>query len=289
MLIGSTTAVLVAIAVIARPDALIGLVVLAAVLVPVERRWPVHRRPLLRAGWRTDVAHFVVSSLLAATGVVVVVVLVGIPMLLVTPQFVRDVPASWPAPAQFVVALGVADVSAYWAHRAAHQVPALWRFHKVHHASASLDWLAAAHLHPLDQIFIRSCAVLPLVVLGFSRTTFGAYLGIAALQAIVVHANIRMRVPVLRWLVATPEYHHWHHGTDARGMGANFGAFPAVDAAFGTLHLPRRWPNAYGVGEPQPVGYLAQLRWPFAHSSEGSSHRLMSNEPAEPPSVNPSR
>jgi sterol desaturase/sphingolipid hydroxylase (fatty acid hydroxylase superfamily) len=43
----------------------------------------------------------------------------------------------------------------------------------------------------------------------------------------------------------------------------NYASFPVVDALFGTLHLPRRWPERYGVDEPQPDGYLAQLRWSF--------------------------
>jgi hypothetical protein len=37
-----------------------------------------------------------------------------------------------------------------------------------------------------------------------------------------------------------------------------------VDWLFGTLYLPRpSWPSRYGCGEEAPVGYLAQLAWPF--------------------------
>src|SRR6266550_4042913 len=48
------------------------------------------------------------------------------------------------------------DVVQYWAHRATHQVPFLWRFHKVHHSIEEMDWLAAGRLHPLDSVFTRA-------------------------------------------------------------------------------------------------------------------------------------
>jgi sterol desaturase/sphingolipid hydroxylase (fatty acid hydroxylase superfamily) len=260
--IGATGA-MVAVALVVRPEVLVGLVILAAVLVPLELAFALHRRNPLRAGWRTDVAHFAVSSLLTSGGVVVAVLVVAVPLRLTMPSVVPDTIAALPGFAQFVIALGIAEVAAYGAHRAAHEVPVLWRFHKVHHASPRLDWLASAHLHPIDQVWIRSIAVVPLVVLGFTRATFGAYLAFAAVQAIVVHANVRFRFGPLRWLIATPEYHHWHHANEAAHRNVNYAGFPIVDALFGTLHLPRRWPERYGVDEPQPDGYLAQLRWSF--------------------------
>ena len=60
---------------------------------------------------------------------------------------------------QIVAALSITTVGGYAGHRAAHEVPLLWRFHRVHHSIRELDWLAANHLHPLDQIFMRSAAV----------------------------------------------------------------------------------------------------------------------------------
>ncbi len=45
-------------------------------------------------------------------------------------------------------------------------------------------------------------------------------------------------------------------------MGKNLG-LPILDRLFGTRYLPETWPERYGVGEPQPDGYLRQLAWPF--------------------------
>jgi sterol desaturase/sphingolipid hydroxylase (fatty acid hydroxylase superfamily) len=128
-----------------------------------------------------------------------------------------------------------------------------------------MDWLAAAHLHPIDQVWTRSCIVLPLFALGFSRATFGGFLAFTTFQAIFVHANVRLTFGPLRWVIATPEFHHWHHANDPAAYNSNFaGEFPWIDALFGTLYLPAgQMPAGYGVDDHQPPGYLAQLAWPF--------------------------
>lgn len=114
-------------------------------------------------------------------------------------------------------------------------------------------------------MFTRTCTVLPLFALGFSRATFGAFVGFAGFQAIFVHANVRVRFGLLRWMVATPEFHHWHHANQPEAHNTNFaGEFPFVDALFGTLHLPKGTrPAVYGIDDPVPEGYLGQLAWPF--------------------------
>jgi sterol desaturase/sphingolipid hydroxylase (fatty acid hydroxylase superfamily) len=128
-----------------------------------------------------------------------------------------------------------------------------------------MDWLASGRLHPIDQVFTRSCVVLPLFCLGFSRATFGAFLAVTTLQAIFIHANVRFRFGPLRWIIATPEFHHWHHANDPGAYNTNFaGECPLVDLLFGTLHLPKgRMPERYGIDDPVPDGYLHQLAWPF--------------------------
>ena len=42
------------------------------------------------------------------------------------------------------------DLAIYWAHRWSHEVPALWRFHAVHHSTEHLDWISGFRNHPLD-------------------------------------------------------------------------------------------------------------------------------------------
>ena len=177
-----------------RSDLVFGLVVLAAIFVPLEQLFAVRRHRVFRKRWASDLVHFVFNNLLGTVGVVAAVVLLaGVPYLLM-PDVIRAAIAAQPTIVQFLEALAIVELCGYWAHRATHTVPFLWRFHKVHHSIEEMDWLAAGRLHPLDQVFTRTCVVAPLFVLGFSRATFGAFLVFTALHAIFIHANLRFLV-----------------------------------------------------------------------------------------------
>jgi len=242
----------------------LGLLVTAAIFVPLEKWFALRKQRILRDGWRTDVCHFLFSHLLVLLGLVLAVG-ISLPLLdrLVSPRLQQAVAAQsgW---LQFAEALLVAELMGYLGHFLAHRVSWLWRFHSVHHGSRSMDWLAAARVHPIDQIFTRTLQFVPLYLLGFSAATFGAYAGFVTVWAIFRHANVRFRFGPLRYLVSTPEFHHWHHADEPEALNKNFaGQFPWVDALFGTLHLPPRPPSRYGCDAPMQEGYLRQLALPF--------------------------
>jgi sterol desaturase/sphingolipid hydroxylase (fatty acid hydroxylase superfamily) len=241
------------------------LLVLAAVFVPLERRFALQRdQRILRTGWGTDVVHVLVNPFLR----VVAVVVVAGPFVLLADAVVPD---AWqaevtgqPTAIQLVEALAIVVIGSYWAHRLAHRVPFLWRFHRVHHSSGQLDWLAATHLHPLDTAFTLVLPVVPLAALGFSRATFGASIVLLQLLAVLDHANVNWSFGPLRRLLPNPQWHHWHHSNDPSARDRNFSNFPFVDACFGTAYAPDgRWPTAYGIDEPIPAGYVGQLASPF--------------------------
>ncbi|MEY2450854.1 MAG: hypothetical protein QOD92_428 [Acidimicrobiaceae bacterium] len=238
----------------------------------VERLFALHPRRFRRDRWRTDVVHLLLNNLLITAGLVVAVIGLAIAVHpLVNSDFQAAVTGQ-PAWLQFLEAVLVTDVAQYWAHRAAHELPWLWRFHKVHHSIEEMDWLAAARLHPLDSIFTRAATVLPLYLLGFTAATFGAYLALTTLQALFIHANVRVRFGALRWVTATPEFHHWHHADEPAATNKNFaGNLPVLDVIFGTCYLPDYMPSTYGMGEPAPRGYLAQMAWPFASQATRSA------------------
>jgi sterol desaturase/sphingolipid hydroxylase (fatty acid hydroxylase superfamily) len=248
-----------------RGGIVIALAVLAIIFIPLERLFALRPRQILRRGWRTDVVHYLINGAALKVGIIVPVVVVGTVLRAFVPMSFRTAITASPSWAQIVAALAITTVGGYAGHRAAHEVPMLWRFHRVHHSIRELDWLAANHLHPLDQIFVRSAAVLPLYALGFGRLSLGAFVVLTTLQAIFVHANVRLTFGPLSWLIATPQFHHWHHAREAEAYNSNYaGEFPAVDALFGTLHLPaQRWPTQYGIDEHEPAGYLRQLVWPL--------------------------
>jgi sterol desaturase/sphingolipid hydroxylase (fatty acid hydroxylase superfamily) len=261
--VGTALVILVALSV--RSQIIFGLVVLAVIFVPLERIFALHPRRVLRQGWRTDVVHYLVNGAALRIGLLVSIVVFGGVLRVFVPAPLRNAVAASPSWVQIVAGLSIAMIGGYAGHRAAHEVPLLWRFHRVHHSIREMDWLAANHLHPLDETFVRSVAVLPLYALGFGRVTLGAFIVVITLQAIFIHANVRWNFGWLRWVIATPQYHHWHHAREPQAYNSNYaGEFPALDALFGTLYLPaNRWPAQYGVDGTEPEGYLRQLAWPF--------------------------
>jgi lathosterol oxidase len=246
---------------------LLNLLVLAVLFVPLERVFPRRpAQPIFRDGWETDLAHFAVSHLL----VQVTVFLTMVPAALVFGWAARAWLQTWvqaqPLALQALEAMVAADLAQYWAHRAFHQAPLLWRFHQVHHSSTALDWLAGSRLHLVDIVVTRGLSFVPLYVLGFAPAAVYAYLTFVSFHAVFIHANVRFRFRALDWIFVTPRYHHWHHAAHPEAVDRNFAVhLPMIDRIFGTAHLPDgRWPEVYGIaGDPVPGGYLAQLVHPF--------------------------
>jgi sterol desaturase/sphingolipid hydroxylase (fatty acid hydroxylase superfamily) len=277
--LASLTAVVVLAALSVRSNIVFGLAILAVIFIPLERLFALHPRRVLRRGWRTDLVHFLVNGAALKVGLVVSVVVVGSVLRAFVPAPLRLGIAASPSWVQIVAGFAITTVGGYAGHRAAHEVPLLWRFHRVHHSVRDMDWLAANHLHPLDETFSRSAAVLPLYALGFGRVSLGAFVILITVQAIFIHANVRMSFGPVRWLIATPQFHHWHHAREPRAYNTNYaGEFPILDALFGTLYLPAdRWPAQYGIDESEPPGYLRQLAWPLRTRCAADSNASRTN------------
>jgi len=244
---------------------LLSIFLLALVFVPLERLFARVKQRVFRRGWRTDLAHFGVSHLLVQVTVFLTMLPAAIFFRWAISDRFQTAVASQPIWLQFIETLFVADLFAYGAHRLFHEVPFLWRFHQIHHSSELLDWLAASRLHVVDIIITRAFGFLPLYILGFSSTAIYAYLTWASFQAIFIHANVRFKFGPLRYVIATPQFHHWHHS--AALYNKNFAVhLPVIDKLFGTFHLPGDdWPDVYGIeGSPVPDGYVQQLVYPIA-------------------------
>ena len=196
----AVTAALAAACVVLYPAFPVKLLMVAAVLVPLERRFPLRRQRPLRRGWMTDVAHTLVNELIVATALIAV--LAG-----ARPVFGSGLVAAADQPGwlQVVEALALVEVVSYWAHRAQHSIPVLWHFHALHHSTRELDWLSTGRNHPLMKCLSHSAYVIPLAMLGYSVETLGIAGTIYAAINFAEHTNARVRLPVIRWLVPNPE------------------------------------------------------------------------------------
>jgi sterol desaturase/sphingolipid hydroxylase (fatty acid hydroxylase superfamily) len=239
----------------------------ALIFVFVEKLYPLRReQPVFREEWQTDFHHFVVNHLL-----------VGFVLLAVNGLVhrgfgwaVKDGVQAWVQGLPFAVALLlivlVADLVQYAVHRAYHEVPLLWRLHAVHHSVQTMDWLAGSRQHLLEVILTRTLVLAPIFVLGFEKAVIDAYIVIAGFQAVFNHANVSVRLGPLRYLIVTPNFHHWHHGQDTEAIDRNYAVhFAFIDHLFGTaVQSDRVWPERYGVvGDGVPPGFWRQLLFPF--------------------------
>jgi sterol desaturase/sphingolipid hydroxylase (fatty acid hydroxylase superfamily) len=245
----------------------LGVLTTAALFVPLEGAFPLRRgQSSFRRGWLTDTQYFFASHVLAQVmSVAVLAPAVALGAVLAMPS-AQALVQSLPVVVQFALAVLVADLAQYGVHRAFHEVPVLWRFHKVHHSIEVMDWLAGSRLHLVDVIAMRGLVLLPLVVLGFETSAVYAYLALVSFHAVFIHANFAPRWGWLERWVAMPRFHHWHHGVEPEARYVNFAVhLPIIDRWFGTYHMPEaRWPAGYGIaGERAPEGWVRQLLWPF--------------------------
>ncbi len=163
---------------------------------------------------------------------------------------------------QAIEVIVLSDFLIYWGHRLQHNVPFLWRFHKVHHSAEHLDWLAAHREHPLDSIYTIGIINLPAFVLGFPLETLAALIAFRGIWAIYIHSNVRFPLGPLRMLIGAPELHHWHHDLD-RHAGNYANISPLMDILFGTYTCPDHEPEKFGIKEDFPKHYIGQLMHPL--------------------------
>jgi lathosterol oxidase len=246
---------------------LLDLIIIATLFVSLERfsRLRIEQK-VLRCGWRVDLAHYVANHIFNG-GIVFILFL---PAHWVSSYLSLDETRAFlsglPLMVQVLLIMLVTDLVQYWVHRAFHQIPFLWRFHRVHHSVEVMDWLAGSRLHIVDVLVTRSLSLVPMIVLGFSSEAINIYLPILALQSVFIHSNFRPGLGSISKVVTTPRFHHWHHTSDPQHLDRNFAiSLPLLDLLFGTYYCPRdEWPRRYGlVGEHLDGGYWAHLLSPL--------------------------
>ena len=175
-------------------------------------------------------------------------------------------PQRWPVAAQAGLMLVLADMPRYWLHRAFHRLPALWRFHAVHHSPQRLYWLNVGRFHPFDKGAQFLVDTLPFALLGVAPDVLAVYFVFYAVNGFYQHSNCEVRLGPLNYLVSGPELHRWHHSVCAKESDTNFGNNLIIwDILFGTRFLPQdRQVGRLGlVNRHYPAGFWAQLATPF--------------------------
>jgi len=280
----------------ARPTPIVTAVAIAtfaAILSPLERRWPARRQPIQRRGFWTDVVFWIFTPLVGKLLTFTVVTLIAAWLFnLFGREFDLTSTEGWgpigsqPLWLQAIEVLFLADFIFYCMHRVFHG-KRLWPFHAVHHSNTQMDWLTSMRFHPVNDVISRTGQAIPLVLLGFAPAAVVCMIPVIVIFIVITHANVPWTWGPLKYVFVSPIYHHWHHSTDEQAVDKNFaGVLVLWDWLFGTLYLPRgKRPQTYGVLDPDmPAGPIGLLAYPFhAVATQIAASAITSkNEDAQP-------
>jgi sterol desaturase/sphingolipid hydroxylase (fatty acid hydroxylase superfamily) len=176
-----------------------------------------------------------------------------------------------PRPLEVALAVVLLDYTLYVWHVLTHRVPALWRFHLVHHADLDLDASTAVRFHFGELIISVAWRAAQVLSLGVSPQSYAVWQRMLFVSILFHHSNVRLPVEVerrLNLLFVTPRMHGIHHSTVRRERDANWSSGLTLwDRLHGTLRLnvPQ---DEIEIGvplyrEPEELGLADILKLPF--------------------------
>jgi sterol desaturase/sphingolipid hydroxylase (fatty acid hydroxylase superfamily) len=153
------------------------------------------------------------------------------------------------------------EFALYWIHRAFH-AGWLWKYHAVHHASPDIEWISAWRFHPLNLILGTVAVDVAAIMAGVNTDIFFIVGPFSTLTSGWVHANLDWKLGPLKYVLAGPVFHRWHHTRERHGV--NFaGTFSLFDVMFGTFYMPDQLPQDYGIDDRNmPESFGAQIVYP---------------------------
>ncbi len=126
--------------------------------------------------------------------------------------------------------------------------------------------MSTQRFHPLNQWFAFTLVDTAMLLIGFAPEAFAALALFNITFSAFVHANLNWTLGPLKYVIATPVFHRWHHTSVEEGGSKNFApTFPILDVMFGTFYMPKgKLPENYGVSDPEfPEGFIDQMFYPF--------------------------
>ncbi|GFE58681.1 sterol desaturase family protein [Geobacter sp. AOG1] len=137
------------------------------------------------------------------------------------------------------------DFVIYLQHVLFHNLPLLWRIHRMHHTDLDLDVTSGNRFHPLEIIISLGIKLAAILLTGAPALAVLAFEIILNATSMFNHGNITIPQPVDHWLrklVVTPDMHRVHHSIIPRETNSNYG-----------FNLPW-WDRLCGTYRDQPDG-----------------------------------
>lgn len=163
------------------------------------------------------------------------------------------------------------DYTLYLWHGLLHRVPALWRFHAVHHIDLDLDASTALRFHFGELLASVPYRIAQVVLLGIGPATLATWQRLLFVSVLFHHSGIRLPIALERLVavfIVTPRMHGIHHSIVREEMDSNWSSGLTVwDLVHGSLRLnvPQQ---ALEIGvaafrEPEDVTLATMIRLPF--------------------------
>ena len=184
--------------------------------------------------------------------------------------------ASWPLWGQVLALFVIRDFLHWNVHRLLHRVPWLWECHKVHHSVEQMGFAAHLRFHWMETVVYRSLQYIPLAMIGFGIDDY-LWAGLFTLLiGHLNHANLRLPLGPLRFVINSPQMHIWHHAFDlpeGRKYGMNYGlTLSCWDYLFGTACIPKD-------GRDIRLGFPGVQRFPESFRGQALHNFLRSAGP----------
>lgn len=192
----------------------------------------------------------------------------------------------WPHAAGAVVGL---DLWMYLWHRINHEIPFLWRFHRIHHHDPRMDVTTANRFHT-GEIVLSSLLRIPVIaLLGVHLWELVLYEGLMFAVVQFHHANIGLPDwldRALRAVIVTPDMHKVHHSRWQPETDSNYSSLFSLWDRIGRTFRLRSDPSTLNFGlegwdGEEDQSFLGMLRGPLKGDAEARDGESPAARPSE--------
>lgn len=173
--------------------------------------------------------------------------------------------------AETALAVLLMDYTLYLWHVLTHRVPALWRFHVVHHADLDMDASTALRFHFAEMAISVPYRAAQIALIGVAPRPLSIWQTFLFTCILFHHSNLRLPLWLERKLVhliVTPRMHGIHHSIIEEEVSSNWSSGLTIwDRLHGTLRLdiPQ---NEIEIGvaayrDPEQVTLPKLIQMPF--------------------------
>ena len=140
--------------------------------------------------------------------------------------------------AKCVIAIVLLDMIIYLQHLNFHELPILWRLHRVHHSDKDCDVSTGVRFHPIEIAISIGIKIIAISIIGPPVLAVIIFEVILNVMSMFTHSNIRIPKKldnILRYFMVTPDMHRIHHSVLENEANSNFSfSFSIWDRLFGT-------------------------------------------------------